>query len=134
MEDKDIRFTEKKVDESWKEQAGRDKERLKPASAPQPPHSQPDSPQPQTATASASVSSKPFMNLLSSLGYQAMMHLGEIPDPGTQEKIMDLEAAREIIDLLTALREKSSGHLSAEEERIFETLLPSLQMKFSQKV
>ena len=125
MEDKEIRFTEKKVDESWKEQAGRDRERSKPAPIPVSADSKP---------AADSIPSKPFMNLLSSLGYQAMMHLGEIPDPGTQEKQMDLEAAREIIDLMLALRDKTSAHLAPEEIRMFETLLPSLQMKFSERV
>ena len=63
-----------------------------------------------------------------------MMHLGEIPNPETQKREVNLEAAREIIDLLGQLKEKSQGNLSAEEMDFFNSLLPELQLKFSQHV
>lgn len=122
MSDKEIKFTEKKVDESWKDQVNREKGAT----------SRPSEGAPQKSPAAAKTS-KPFSNLLSSLSYQAMFHLGEIPNPETQQPELNLEAAREIIDLLTALKEKTAGHLSPEEADVFQTLLPELQMKFSQK-
>ncbi len=121
-QEKEIRFTEKKVDESWKEQTSRDKE----ISA--------KSRQPETRKPVAAKTSKPFLNLLTSLGIQAMMHLGEIPSPDTRLKEPNLEAAREIIDLLLAIKEKTEGNLSPEEKEVLESLIPELQMKFSQKV
>lgn len=125
---KDIRFTEKKVDDSWKEQASREK------NVAQPGRPAPSSEShPQQRPSAAIKSSPEFMNLLSSLGYQAMYHLGEIADPNTGEATADLQSAKEVIDLLVALKEKCSGNLSAEESRVFETILPELQMKFSQK-
>ncbi len=126
MDSKDIRFTEKKVDESWKDQATREREVVAPASST---HSAAKS---QTS-APAHKTSQAFVNLLSSLGYQAMFHLGEIPDPQTGEAEVNLEAAKEAIDLLLAIKEKSSNNLSAEETGIFQQILPELQMKFSQK-
>ena len=129
---KEIRFTQKKVDESWKEQAWRDKEKYsdpaKPSSAapPQSKPSSPSTPKPRT--------SKAFMNFLSSLGLQSLIHLGEMAHPETHTKEVNVEAAREIIDLLVQLKEKTQGNLSAEESEFLEGLLPELQMKFAQKV
>jgi hypothetical protein len=115
----EIRFNQKKVDESWKDQVGKEKSAVQPVAASS---SKPKAP---------SKTSQPFLGLLSSLGYQAMMALGEMPGAPGQEP--DLGAAKELIDLLIAIREKTSGNLSAEELQVFENLLPELQMKFAQK-
>lgn len=120
--DKDIRFTEKKVDESWKEQA----ESVKAKAAPPPSAAGAKPKTPET--------SKSFLNLVQSLGYQALMHLGEIPDPMTQQREVNTDAAKETIDLLAMLRDKTQGNLSDEEKKILETLLAQLQIKFSQSV
>ncbi len=126
MSDKDIRFTDKKVDESWKEQASRDKG-LNSSSKPA------DTPKPQAALTPKPKTSKEFLNLLSSLGYQAMFHLGEIPNPETNQKEVNLQAAQEIIELLKALKDKTEGQLSPEEAQVFHAILPELQMKFAEK-
>jgi len=128
--EKDIRFTEKKVDENWKEQTSRDKGKIvspvggaAPSSLQAPPDEKP-----------TAATSKVFLNLLSSLGVQAMMHLGEIPNPETQAKEVNPEAAREIIDLLVELRKKTTGNLSREEAEFINQVLPELQMKFAQRL
>jgi hypothetical protein len=119
--DKDIRFTEKKVDESWKEQA----ESLKKAKAAPPKPAEKSKP---------AETSKTFLSLVQSLGYQALMNLGEIPNPMTQQTELNPEGAKEAIDLLIALREKTHGNLSDDEKKMLETLLTQLQIKFSQSV
>lgn len=116
--DKDIRFTEKKVDESWKEQAETVKAKAPAAGT--------SAKQPET--------SKNFLNLVQSLGFQALMHLGEIADPATQQRELNPEAAKEAIDLLIALRDKTRGNLSKEEKDMLEALVSQLQIKFSQSV
>ena len=123
--DKDIRFTEKKVDESWKEQAESVKAKAA-AAAP--------SASGHTAKAKPNESSKVFLGLVQTLGYQALMHLGEIPDPATKQREVNTEAAKEAIDLLVALRDKTQGNLSDDEKKMLETLLTQLQIKFSQSV
>jgi hypothetical protein len=125
MSDKEIKFTEKKVDESWKDQVNREKGTVGPR-----PRTQDNEPEKPNAV---SKTSKPFVNLISSLGYQAMFHLGEIPNPDTQQPEVNLEAAKEIIDLLTAVKEKTEGNLSPEESEMLKGLLPELQLKFSQR-
>lgn len=132
---KDIRFSEKKVDDSWKEQASKEKDAAgsrRPLASESQSNSQTQSQQPRSSGPQRS--NPAFLNLLSSLGYQAMYHLGEIADPHTGETSADPQAAKEVIDLLLALKEKCAGNLSDEENRVFESILPELQMKFSQKV
>ena len=119
--DKDIRFTEKKVDESWKEQA--ESVKAKAAATAQP-----------AGKAKPSETSKGFLSLVQSLGYQALMNLGEIPNPMTQQTELNPEGAKEAIDLPIALRDKTQGNLSDEEKKMLETLLTQLQIKFSQSV
>jgi len=111
--EKEVRFTEKKVDQSWKEGMVRDKEEARAESAPQPPLS--------------------FTTFLTSLGYQTLMHLGELPFTGSAERRLDLEAARETIDLLVLLEKKTQGNRTEEEDRFLKSLLPELQMKFVEK-
>lgn len=118
--DKDIRFSEKKIDESWKEQVESVKAKVSAAGA---------ASKPKPAE-----TSRTFLNLVQSLGYQALMHLGEVPDPVSQEREVNTEAAKETIDLLIAVRDKTTGNLSDEEKKMLETLLTQLQIKFSQSV
>ena len=119
-EEKDIRFAQKKVDEGWKDQAVREKQGM-------------GEPRAQSEKKRQPQASKPFVNLLSSLGLQAMIHLGEVPNPETHQGETDLKSAREIIELLIALKAKTQGNASPEESEIFESLLPELQMKFARK-
>ena len=127
-DERQVRHTEKKVDESWKDKVDLDKKRdgsatSKPPSSPSESAKQP-SPAPKET-------SRTFLNLLTSLGYQAMMHLGDIPNPETKQPEVQLESAREIIDLLVALKEKSEGNLSPEESQMLVSLVSELQMKYA---
>ncbi len=125
-EPKDIRFTEKRVDESWKEQIARDKGANAPSAS--------SLTKEESSRASApKQTSKPFLNFLNSMAFQAMMFLGEIPNPETRQKEIHLDAAKEAIDLLASLKQKTEGNLSAEEADFFNTLLPEIQIKFAEK-
>jgi hypothetical protein len=127
--DKDIRFTEKKVDESWKEQA--ESVKVQAAAAKPAQGSAAGKPAPKAKPAETS---KTFLSLVQSLGYQALMNLGEIPNPMTQQTELNPEGAKEAIDLLIALRDKTQGNLSDDEKKMLETLITQLQIKFSQSV
>jgi hypothetical protein len=62
-----------------------------------------------------------------------MLHLGEAPDPAApaaRGSAVDLVLARNTIDLLGLLKEKTTGNLDAEEARLLETLLYELRLKF----
>jgi Domain of unknown function (DUF1844) len=60
----------------------------------------------------------------------ALVNLGEATEPGSGERRVDLEQAREAIDMLLLLRDKTRGNLSAEESRLLEGVLYDLQMRF----
>ena len=62
------------------------------------------------------------------------MNLGEIPNPMTQQTELNPEGAKEAIDLLISLRDKTLGNLSKDEKEILETLVAQLQIKFSQTI
>src|SRR5512140_1470516 len=78
------------------------------------------------------VSSSPaFLRLLDMLAQTASLYLQGIPDPATGRRSVDLAAAREIIESLTALREKTRGRLSFEETDSLVGLLGELQLVFT---
>ncbi len=74
-----------------------------------------------------------FASFLLSLATTGMVHLGEIPEPSTGQKTEDLEAARQMIDILGILKEKTEGNLSAEESHLLENVLYELRLKFMGK-
>jgi hypothetical protein len=69
------------------------------------------------------------------LGYytQGIVFLGEVPNPYTNKKEEDVEAARHIIDLLSMMEQKTKGNLSSEEQQLLESVLYELRMKFMAK-
>lgn len=71
-----------------------------------------------------------FASFLISLGTQAFMHLGDIPNPATQQREKDLGAVKQMIDLLGMLQGKTKGNLTGEEERLLQQLLFDLRMRF----
>jgi len=71
-----------------------------------------------------------FITFLMSLSSSAFMHLGDIPDPNTGEKAKDLPLAKQTIDLLALLRQKTQNNLDQDEERLFDHLLYELRMRY----
>lgn len=70
---------------------------------------------------------------LMSLSTQALMCLGEIPNPVTGETEVELAAVRELIDIMSMLQEKTRGNVDAAEARLFEKILYDLRMRFIEK-
>ena len=71
-----------------------------------------------------------FENLIRSLGQNAALLLGGYADPRTGQPVLDLEGAREVIDMLDALREKTRGNLSPEEDTLLIDVLGNLKLAF----
>ncbi len=71
-----------------------------------------------------------FAQFVVSLGSSALVHLGEIPDPGQGGVQKNLGLARHTIDLLAVLKEKTKGNLDDEEGRLLDALLFDLQKKY----
>jgi len=71
-----------------------------------------------------------FTTFVLGLAHTSLIHLGDAPHPETGRKQTDLALARESIELLTLLREKTRGNLTAEEERVFEDVLARLRLRY----
>ena len=71
-----------------------------------------------------------FENLVRMLGSNAAMVLGAYADPRTGQPVIDPDAAREFIDMLDALHEKTRGNLAPEEDSLLLDLLGKLKMTY----
>jgi hypothetical protein len=74
-----------------------------------------------------------FGDLVGWLATQAMMFLGEIPNPATQKPEMQLPVARYFIDMVAILEEKTAGQLTKEESHTLDDTLHSLRMTYMQR-
>lgn len=75
-----------------------------------------------------------FATFLLSLGTSALIQLGEAPDPTTgNSSSPDLPSARQTIDLLGLLEEKTQGNLSESEDHLLRHLLRDLRLHYLSK-
>ena len=72
----------------------------------------------------------PFLMLVGGLAGQAHVGLGLRADPITKKAAKDLPTARQAIDLLAMLEEKTKGNLSAEESHLLSAVLADLRLAF----
>ena len=71
-----------------------------------------------------------FTSFIMSLSTSVFIHLGEIPDPTTNQKNINLPLAKQTIDLIAMLKEKTEGNRTEDEDRLMDELLYNLRMKF----
>ncbi|MBI3830533.1 MAG: DUF1844 domain-containing protein [Planctomycetes bacterium] len=149
----EFKIPEKKVDSSWKDEIRKERELLKqqadspaPASKPGKPGANAGAaaglgaegapaakgkgaPAPE-APAGEPKPNKVFMNFLSGLVQQALMQLGQMENPFTGGKDLDLEGARYTVELLAVIQEKTKGNLSGQEDRALTEALRELKMSY----
>ena len=73
-----------------------------------------------------------FSTFLLSLASTAFIHLGKAPQPESGKLETNLVLARQGIEMLTMLREKTRGNLAEEESKLLEALLYDLRMHYVQ--
>jgi hypothetical protein len=71
-----------------------------------------------------------FTGFIVSLSHTALFQLGLIKIPGREEPKKDLQGARQTIDLLALLEEKTKGNLAEQEAKILKESLFQLRMAF----
>ncbi len=98
--------------------------------APDPPAPAPAAPE-AASTEAAPATSPAFLRLLDMLAQTAALYMEGLPDPATGRRQVDLAGARQIVDSLLALREKTRGRLSFEESDALDGLLGELQLAFT---
>lgn len=71
-----------------------------------------------------------FATFVLSLSHSALVHLGDAPDPSGNVSAPNLELARQTVDLLALLEEKTRGNLTGQEEHVLSQALYDLRMRF----
>ena len=71
-----------------------------------------------------------FATFILSLSHSVLVHLGDAPDPSGGPAQRDVTMAKQTIDLLAVLQEKTEGNLSGEEERLLDQVLYDLRMRY----
>jgi hypothetical protein len=69
-----------------------------------------------------------FATFIISLNASAMVHLGVIDDPATSQKVKNLPMAKQTIDILGMLQEKTKGNLTKDEETMLKSILYDLRI------
>jgi hypothetical protein len=71
-----------------------------------------------------------FSTFMLSLSTSVLVSLGELPDPLTNDKNVNLPLAQQTIGLIEMLLEKTKGNLNGEEDRLIGNMLYDLRMKY----
>lgn len=75
-----------------------------------------------------------FNSLIFSLSSSALLHMGEIADPQTGQKIEDLPMAKHSIDIISMLQAKTKGNLDNEEQKFIDNILADLRLRYVKAV
>jgi len=103
----------KNVDESWKEQAEKEKS--------------------QAREQKETYHEPTFSIFVSSLSMQAMIGMGKLENPVTGKPEKNLEQARFLIDTLSVIQGKTKGNLTPDEQKLLDEALYSLRMMYVQE-
>lgn len=119
-------------DDAWKEQVKAEAAAIDAAAAGQQPAAEParSSGRPQIDPAQLPPAS--LATLVSMLGTQAMVALGVLPNPVTNEPDPQPALARHFIDLIGMLEQKTKENCTIDEQRMLNTTLHELRMAFVQ--
>lgn len=71
-----------------------------------------------------------FHTFVLSLGSSALLHLGELEHPEAGATKQDLPLAKHTIDILAMLHEKTKGNLTPPEEKLIDSLLYDLRLRY----
>jgi hypothetical protein len=105
------------VDDDWKAEARREKEKLAEQAA---------------GRSAAPPPAADFIGLINLIAMQAMAALGLLAGPGGERIPPNLGAAKHFVDMLQMLEDKTKGNLSAEEQKLLDQVLYEMRMRFIQ--
>lgn len=71
-----------------------------------------------------------FSTFILSLSTSTLMHLGELPNPETNQIEKNLPLAKQTIDLIDMLKKKTTGNLDTDEDQLITNLLYDLKLKY----
>ncbi len=111
---------EKIIDEDWKAEARREKEKLE----------KKIEEKRKERAEGREMPPADFLHFVSGMAAQILMQLGAIENPLAGEKAVDLAAARYSIDILQMFEEKTKGNLTPDEKKYLSSALHDLRMRF----
>jgi hypothetical protein len=123
-DDREIR-----IDSAWKEEVRRERERLRQEEE----RRRREAEAKEKAGGGQSETDRYFMALTQSLAAQALMQLGQMENPMTGSRELDLQGARQTIEILGSLQRKTQGNLSAEEKEMLDGALHDLRMIYVER-
>ncbi len=88
---------------------------------------------PTRSTQATEESEISFTAFMVGISTQALVHLGEIPDPQGGQPEINLAAAQQLIDIVGMLKEKTRGNLDKDEEGLIDAILFELRMKYVER-
>ena len=74
-----------------------------------------------------------FAQLVMSFASTALIQMGEAQKPEGGASMIDMEAARQTINILAILKEKTKGNLDPKEQELMDSVVAELQFRFVQK-
>ncbi len=118
------------IDDDWKSQVAAEKEALKKDVEEPQPASEPAQDASASGEASPQMPPATFEMLVTTLATEAMIAMGQFPNPANQELTVSPEQASYAIDMLAMLKEKTKGNLTTEEDTMITDMLHQLRMMF----
>jgi hypothetical protein len=128
------------IDDDWKDQVAAEKEALKQEAQASPAadntaadNTAADSSAADNTASGEALPAMPpasFEMLVTTLATEAMVALGQFPNPATQETTVSTEHATYAIDMLSMLKEKTKGNVTDGEDTMLTDLLHQLRMMF----
>jgi len=85
---------------------------------------------PDTKQETASLPELDFASFILSLATTVQVSLGAVPNPQTNLQAQNLPVAKQLIDIINMLREKTKGNLSNEEQALIDSILYNLRMHY----
>lgn len=71
-----------------------------------------------------------FSTFIMSLNTSVLFHLGELPDPESGQKMVNIDLARHAIDTLVILEQKTKGNLTDDEAELMKNIIYDVKMRF----
>lgn len=87
-----------------------------------------DSPDKPSAKAARELPPLDFSTFILSLSTSVLMNLGVVENPVTRQKEKEPAVAKQTIDLISLIKEKTKGNLTAEEEKLMDDVLHELRL------
>jgi len=112
------------------EQEEKEKKEGKAESAETPEQPQAEEPVPEAEEEAAQLPEINFQTFVFSLNASALVQLGVMDDPATGKKATNLSVAKQTIDILSMLQEKTEGNLADDEENLLKNILYDLRIRY----